>query len=280
MPLTDEQNEKIKNIAKTILDIDNKIQKNRDAIEQGDASPFFKALFGKKRTLFVKVGQSIQTTFGMSFYEQTCKILGEEIGYKVELQKKALGFIPVDVEKYLQNLNKTNYVPNRQNELIEIRNLCKKYNKNSVKNTVTEYRDSIVDVYIKTNTGKEILIDITTVKPSKKEIRVLKEKTLRWASYRLSQNPKLDIETYFAIPYNPEGSTISDTKYKRLSKYYDRDDILVGDELWKKVSNDNCSIEDIANIFISLGGEMEIKINNSFAKINQNKCVLFRLFGR
>ena len=266
MPLTKKQNETIKNKVKTILDLDNRIKEKRKDIEQGDTSPFLKALFGENRTLFVKVGQSIQTTMGMSFYEQTCKILGEQIGYKVELQKKILGFIPEEVEEYLQKLNRINYVPNREKEFIDIRSLCRKNNKNSV----MEYPDSTVDVYITTDMGKEILIDITTVKLNKKDFRVMKDKTLRWASYRLSQNPELDIETYFAIPYNPEGSTISDTNYKRFSDYYDRNDILVGDELWKTVSNDNCSIQDITDIFIDLGIEMESKINNSFDKINQN----------
>ena len=221
-------------------------------------------MFGETRTLFVKVGQSIQTTMGMSFYEQTCQILGEQVGYKVELQKKVLGFIPKNVEEYLHKLNQINYVPNRQKEFKDIIFLCKE---NKIKSEV-EYPDSTVDVYITTKEGKEILIDITTVKPNKKEFRIMKEKTLRWAAYRLSQNPNLDIETYFAIPYNPEGKNNLDTSYERFTNYYDRNDILVGDQLWKKVSDNLCSIEEIIEIFVDLGVEMEDKINDSFAKIN------------
>lgn len=63
---------------------------------------------------------------------------------------------------------------------------------------------------------------------------ILKNKTLRWAAFMLSNNPKLDIETYFAIPNNPEGKNIQDIEYNIFNKYYDRKNMLVGDELWKK----------------------------------------------
>ena len=264
MPLTKDQYQMIKNKVKTILNLDDRIIEKRKDIEEGDTSPFLKSLFGDKRTLFVKVGQSIQTTMGMSFYEQTCKILGEQIGYKVELQKKVLGFLPKTVEDYLNKLDNISYIPNKEKELKDIIALCKK---NKIK-SIIEYPDSTVDVYITTSEGKEILIDITTVKPNKKEFRIMHEKTLRWASYKLSQNPSLDIETYFAFPYNPEGKTNLDTNYNRFSNYYDRKSILVGDQLWRKVSNNNCSIEDIIKIFVDLGVEMETKINDSFEKIN------------
>ncbi len=52
-----------------------------------DTSPFLINLLGEKNTLLTKVSQSPQTTIGMKFCEQTCKILGENVGYTVELQK-------------------------------------------------------------------------------------------------------------------------------------------------------------------------------------------------
>ena len=61
----------------------------------------------------------------------------------------------------------------------------------------------------------------------------MKEKTLRWAAYRMSQDPEVKVEPYFAIPYNPEASNVMDTEYKRWDTYYDRSDILVGNELWE-----------------------------------------------
>lgn len=96
---------------------------------------------------------------------------------------------------------------------------------------------------------------------------ILKKKTLRWAALMLSNNPELDIETYFAIPYNPEGKNIEDIEYNSFNKYYDRKDLLVGDELWKKVSNNNFSIVDLIKIFDNLGDTIKQEINSSLKDI-------------
>ncbi len=130
-----------------------------------------------------------------------------------------------------------------------------------------EYSDSTVDIFVETNDGKSILIDITTVKNDKKSFMILKKKTLRWAVLMLSNNPEIDIETYFAIPYNPEGNNIEDIEYYYFKKYYDRKDSLVGDELWKKISNNNFSIIDLIKIFDNLGCSIKKEINSSLQEL-------------
>jgi len=266
MPLTENQKQNIRNRIEKILNLDAKISEKRSDIIDGDTSPFLLSLFGLERMLMVKVGQSIQTTMGMSFYEQTCELLANEVGYEVTLQKKVKGFISPVIENYLQRLNKTEYSPNREKELSDIRRLSIDA-QNHPDFGEYEYPDSTVDVYIRTPSGKEILIDITTVKCNKKDFRVLKEKTLRWSAYRMTHDQNIDIEAYFAIPYNPESSDNSSITYNRFSSLYDRKDILVGDELWAKVSNNNCTTNDLIDIFKEFGSRMEKEINNSFEKI-------------
>lgn len=266
MPLSKKQKKDILERINQILKLDCKIFEKRKDISNGDTSPFLISLLGESRTLMVKVGQSLQTTMGMSFYEQTSKLLGEEVGYKVELQKKVLGFISKEVAEFLQKLNSIDYIPNRDNELAEIRRLCVN-SKSDPDYDVKEYQDSTVDVYITTPSGKEILIDITTVKPNKKDFRILKEKTLRWSAYRMSQNPKIDVEAYFAIPYNPESSDPESTDYSRFSNFYDRRDILIGNELWQKVSANQCNIIDLIEIFQNLGENMKADIDKAFQNI-------------
>ena len=58
MPLTNNQYETIKSKVKHILKLDDRIEEKRNDMNQGDTSPFLKSLFGDKRTLLVKVGQS------------------------------------------------------------------------------------------------------------------------------------------------------------------------------------------------------------------------------
>lgn len=88
MPLQPEQKLTIKNRVKDIFKLEERIREKRVDMLSGDTSPFLLVLLGEKLTLQTKVVQSIQTTMGMSFYEQTCKFIGEANGYKVETQKK------------------------------------------------------------------------------------------------------------------------------------------------------------------------------------------------
>jgi hypothetical protein len=72
----------------------------------------------------------------MSFYEQTCKILGEQSGYKVENQKKVFGSLSKEVEEYLKLLQVMDYRPNRAKELEDIRDIYRKNAKNDVRPSI------------------------------------------------------------------------------------------------------------------------------------------------
>lgn len=244
----------IKSRILSILNLDEKVTGLKKSMEGGDVSPFLVELFGKKTTLKVKIGQSVQTTMGMSFYEQTCAEIAKSVGYHAETQYKLKGYLSDEVSTYLKlTLDDMNYIPHRVNEIRKVKELTKVGEQR-------EYPDSTVDVFIKTP-DSEIYIDITTVKPNKKEFRVLKEKLLRWTSYRLSQNPSLNVQTFIAIPYNPESKDVEGLGYSRHHKYYDRKDILVGDELWKIVSNNKVGINDIISIFKDLGTDLSKDLN-------------------
>lgn len=230
-----------------IINLDERINRLKKDMNNGDVSPFFISLFGEEMTLNVKLGQSLQTAFGMSFYEQVCKILGESVGFKVLHQEKVLGFINDKIHKYLdENLEDINYIPNREDEIKKIREL-------STPGPKKEDPDSTVDVYIITPEKKEILIDITTVKPNKKSFRAMKRKLLKWTAMRFSQDIKADVNAYIAIPYNPQSKDPAGTNYNLWSEYYDKKDLLVGDDLWKLVSNNTFGIKDIIKVFEKIG---------------------------
>ena len=265
MKTSEKLEEAISSKIKVCLNLEKRIKEKKLDIEKGDKHPFLLSLFGYEFLLKTKIGQSLQTTFG-TLYENICYEVALYFGNKCEKQKKIYGYIDDEIILYLDRLENINYIPNRKKEISDIRSICKKQfhiNKNKRK----EYSDSTVDVFVETNDGKKILIDITTVKNNKKSFMILKKKTLRWAALMLSNNPELDIETYFAIPYNPEGKNIEDIEYNSFNKYYDRKDLLVGDELWKKVSNNNFSIVDLIKIFDNLGDTIKKEITSSLKEI-------------
>ena len=265
MPLSNHQRDLIRERLRAIVKIDERVRDKKVDIQSGDVSPFMLALTGFELTLQTKVAQSLQTTMGMSFYEQVAAILGEVSGFKVELQKKVLGYMFDDVAKYIDDISeRMGYQFNREAELAMIRTLTRA-NLKVRRPKSQEFKDSTVDVYVTTPEGAEFLIDVTTVKPNKKEFRVMKTKTLRWAAYRMSQDPSVNVEPYFALPYNPEASDILGTEYARFESEYDRKDILVGEEFWAKVSGGNCSITEIVDIFKEMGDEMGATIRSAIS---------------
>ena len=226
------------------LDFEQRRLNQIQAIDSGDYNFFFLNIFGKEATIKYKLSHSITTSWGMSLYEQSCKIIAKKVGYECETQKKNLGQINSEVMLYISSLqNDNNRVPNKDEEIEKIRQLSTPGNAN-------EHPNSTVDVWITKPSGEEILIDITTVKNNKKGFRSLNEKNLTWAALKFSQDTNANISPYFAIPYNPEGNTIDDIEYSRfISGNYDRKDILVGNQFWQEISGGKFSIFDMNDIF-------------------------------
>ncbi|MEQ5622275.1 TdeIII family type II restriction endonuclease [Providencia rettgeri] len=255
----------VKERAVRLLGLDEKVERLSQAIDDGDTNIFFLAMFGKDVMLKAKLIMSLQTSFGMSFYEQISKSLGELAGFEVNNQFKLSGFIPDEVSRFLERtLDDVSYKPNRSNEY---RMLSELYSEAKQEGRIGDLRftpDSTVDVFIKTPDGTEIFIDITTVKPNKKEFRTMKRKILTWYFMRLSHGDISPdkIKTYMAIPYNPESS--ESNVYTRWNDYYDSDDLLVGDQLWRLVSNDHFSLSDMLDVFVELGDEYQERITNCF----------------
>lgn len=253
----------VKHKALRVLKMDEKVSRLSNAIDQGDTNLFFLKMFGKKVMFTSKLITSLQTAFGMSFYEQISKELGEFVGYEVHNQYKLKGFLHEQAKAYLDDLLESlEYTPSRNNEYTQLNKIYEN-NIESIGDLV-EIPDSTVDVFVKKPDGTEIFIDITTVKPNKKEFRTMKQKILKWYFLRLSHGDITPdkIHTYIAIPYNPESS--NSNEYTRWKSYYDRADLLVGDELWQLVSGEIFSLEDMIGVFEEIGEESKEDIDRAF----------------
>tara|TARA_Y100001968_G_scaffold278838_1_gene274417 strand:+ start:6596 stop:7396 length:801 start_codon:yes stop_codon:yes gene_type:complete len=266
MTISDDIKKEITKKIKSCLKLESRIQEKKLDIQKGDKHPFLLSLCGSEFLLTTKVGQSLQTTFGQSLYETLCCDLAIAFGNSCEKQKKIYGYIDDEITLYLNKLENIEYKPNREREIQDIRDICKsKFFEN--KDKIYEYPDSTVDIFVENNAGTKILIDITTVKNNKKSFRALKRKTLEWAAIMFSQNPEIDLEPFFGIPYNPESPNLDSIEYTRWNQYYDRKDILVGDQLWRKVSNEKFSIIDLIKIFQSLEKTLKEEISSALEDI-------------
>lgn len=261
--LHDQMKVAVKERAVNLLRLDEKVATLGEAIDNGDTNLFFLEMFGKEVMLSSKLITSLQTSFGMSFYEQISHKLATLVGYTAKTQYKLTGFIHADAKNYLDELlEDLSYSPDRKSEYKKLSEIYGAIKKEEI-GELAAIPDSTVDVFIKKPDGTEIYIDITTVKPNKKEFRTMKAKILKWYFLRLSHGDITPdkIQTFIAIPYNPESST--GNSYTRWGAYYDRKDLLVGDELWKLVSNGNFSLDDMIDVFKDIGTESKAKIRTA-----------------
>lgn len=229
--------------------------------------PFHYRLLGKDRYAMFSFIQSMNTTFGMSIWEQVAVILAKGAGNYAERQYKLLGEIDKDTEnlitdKILYKLRKGEISVNKLSEIEQIR---KKIKKGEPKIDP----DSVVDLLIKTK-GEENYFDITSAKPNMKEFVALKLKLLRWTGLRLSQNKTAKVFTRIAIPYNP----YYPQQYERWTLKgicdLENEEVLVGEEFWNFVAN-NTIYEELLDIFQEVGEKLRNKIDKKFAEFKEIK---------
>lgn len=228
--------------------------------------PFHYRLLGKDRYAMFSFIQSINTTFGMSIWEQVAVILAKGAGNLAERQYKLLGEIDEGTEKLISEihykLRKSEMPADKVSETEQIRK--------EIKQGLAKFDpDSIVDLFVKIG-NQENYFDITSVKPNMKEFATLKLKLLRWVGLRLSQNKKAEVFTRLAIPYNP----YHPHPYERwtLKGLYDLEngEILVGEEFWNFAANDNI-YEELLNIFQGVGENLGDEIDRKFAEFRKIK---------
>jgi hypothetical protein len=223
--------------------------------------PFHHRLLGKDRYAMFSFIQSMNTTFGISIWEQIAVILAKGVGNYAERQYKLLGEIDDETEELIREI----HYKLRKGEIAAIKvgeiNQIRKKIKNG---EATLDPDSVVDLFVRIK-GEENYFDITSAKPNMKEFVALKLKLLRWCALRLSQNKKAKVFTRLAIPYNP----YHPESYERwtLKGLYDleKGEILVGEEFWNFVASDNI-YEELLDVFQEVGEELRAEIDEKFAE--------------
>lgn len=228
--------------------------------------PFHHRLLGKDRYAMFAFIQSMNTTFGMSIWEQVAVILAKGAGNLAERQYKLLGEIDAETEKVITaihyKLRKGEIPTSKNNEVEQIRRRIKKGHSNVDP-------DSVVDLFVKVK-NSENYFDITSAKPNMKEFVALKLKLLRWIGLRLSQNTNANVFTRLAIPYNP----YYPEPYERwtLKGLYDLryGEILVGEEFWNFVASGNI-YEDLLDVFQDVGESLRVEIDKKFIEFRKKR---------
>jgi len=223
--------------------------------------PFHHRLLGKGRYAMFSFIQSMNTTFGMSLFEQLAVILAQGAGHHAQRKYTLLGQIDDTTQTFIRELHYElragKLLADKKREIREIRNLIKQGERN-------KDPDSTVDLFLKIG-DQENYFDITTAKPNIKEFAALKLKLLRWTGLRLSQDRDADVFTRLAIPYNP----YHPEPYQRwtLQGLYDLEsEILVGEDFWNFIAS-GYVYEELLDVFEQTGLQLRDEIDSKFAEL-------------
>ncbi|MEO0231057.1 MAG: TdeIII family type II restriction endonuclease [candidate division WOR-3 bacterium] len=235
--------------------------KLKDYKPETNHMPFHFRLLGKDRYAMFSFIQSMNTTFGISIWEQVAVILAKSAGFKAERQHELLGEIDFETEELIQKIHyELRAGTRRVDKLEEIELIRSSIKKGQSKRDP----DSIVDLFVQID-DTENYFDITSAKPNMKEFSALKLKLLRWTGLRLSQNKEAKVFTRLAIPYNP----YHPQPYQRwtLKGLYDLDrgEILVGEEFWNFIANSEI-YDKLLDAFQEAGNMLRKEIDEKFAQ--------------
>jgi len=252
MSLTKGQSKQIKEYLTRVIN-----EKLKNYKPETHVMPFHHRLLGKDKYIMFSFIQSMNTTFGMSVFEQ----VGEIIASKFHKRAKKSFLLEGSLDNKMKNkvesihskLREGKSEADKNREITEIK---------KVTSLLPRRRDpdSTVDLFVQEKNGTEHYFDITSAKPNIKEFVELKRKLLKWTALRYSQGNKCKVLTQLAIPYNP----YEPQPYERwtLRGLYDiNKEILVGKDFWDFLGGKN-TYKDLLITFEQVGKKLQGVINN------------------
>jgi len=257
--LTKEQINNIENVLRTALR--NKFRKYKP---ESTEMPFHKRLIGGDRMALFSFIHSLNTNFGTTVFEPVAKALATSSFLEVSSQQIAGTHISSEAKKVVDKIiyeleNATNELPNKLNEIEEIRKVCQSGELEPSKFTK-------VDLKLIDTDGTIYLFDIKTPKANKGGYAEFKRTLLKWAASVLADNPTAKIYTGIALPYNP----YHPKPYKRWTMRGMIDlpnELKVAEEFWDFLGGEG-AYNDLLDIFERVGIELRAEIDEYFSKFN------------
>jgi len=226
--------------------------------------PFHTRLLGKDRLALYSFIHSLSTNFGTAIFQPVAVALAEKRFKRVQTQVKAGNVISeraqLEIQKIMDNLTTATTTPNKPEEISAIRKVCQEGRMRKVKPTK-------IDVLLESKKGELYLIDIKTAKPNVGGFKEFKRTLLEWAAATLAANPKVEVNTLIAIPYNP----YEPKPYNRwtIRGMLDlENELKVAQEFWDFLGGEG-AYQDLLDCFERVGIELRPEIDKYFEKFKR-----------
>ena len=225
--------------------------------------PFHYRLLGKDRMAVYSFIHSLNTTFGMSIYEQVATTLARDRFKRADSQVKTYSKISTQAHQQIQTiinrLGNKNENSDKPLEIQEIRKVCQN-------GTLEDVDLPKVDVWLENYEDQLFLFDLKTVKPNKSNFKDFKRTLLEWTAAEFARDPDIVINTMIGVPYNP----YEPKPYKRwtLEGMLDMEhDILIAEELWNFIGGEGTYTE-LLDAFEQAGIELRDEIDEYFKQFS------------
>jgi hypothetical protein len=226
--------------------------------------PFHTRLLGLDRMALFSFIHSLNTNFGTSVFEPVALALASENFVVAKSQQTSGINISEKAQRVIQDimddLTAAISRPNKEVEIQAIRKVCQTGKMKTVKPTK-------VDIWLESNEGGLFIFDIKTAKPNKGGFKEFKRTLLEWTACVLADNPKANVNTMIAIPYNP----YEPKPYSRwtMAGMLDLDNELkVAAEFWDFLGGVG-SYDHLLEIFEKIGIELRPEIDDYFSRYNK-----------
>ncbi len=191
----------------------------------------------------------LNTTLGQTFFEKTAHILSD--GEKKEYTTGKAGVLKITQEQSDEIGNIISELYNGDcapNIISEENRIYLKSNGNEINATGFS-----VDVYFETD-YEIVAIEMKSVKPNSGEMRGEKKKILEGKAALKRLYPNKYIKFYIGFPFDPTGSGVQSDKERfaatviNLTKSFAYDEMLLGEELWDKLSGVKGTMQKLLDI--------------------------------
>lgn len=223
--------------------------------------PFHTRLLGGDRMALFSFIHSLNTNFGTSIFEPVALSLATSNFSSALRQQSAGDKISQDAQRVIQDimdeLTAANAKPNKMVEIQRIREVCQT-------GIMQKINPTKIDIRLETDMGALFLIDLKTAKPNKGSFKEFKRNLLEWTACVLAHNPRAEVNTMIAIPYNP----YAPKSYSRwtMAGILDVDNELkVAEEFWNLLGGKD-TYQQLLDIFEKVGIKLRFEIDNYFEK--------------
>lgn len=256
MALSEEQFKGIEDVLKTTIR-----NKFSNYAPEPSSMPFHTRLLGKDRLALYSFIHSLNTNFGTTIFEPVGLALAQN-KFKTAVAQAVVGDhlsseSLLIIQKIMNDLTTASNLPNKVKEIEQIRKVCQKGKMIKVKPTR-------IDLMVENKNGEYYLFDIKTAKPNAGGFKEFKRTLLEWVAVFLANDPKANINTLIAIPYNP----YEPEPYNRWTMRGMLDlekELRVANEFWDFLGGES-TYNDLLNCFEKVGIELRAEIDKYFSR--------------